>query len=84
MQKNINEELRAPKEESRRHLDCITLSIRAQINLVRSLLLIDGAHLCREEYKFLFNPGASFHPGQSADHLYDGSKHILSNLKLYI
>ena len=38
MQKNINEELRAPKEESRRHLDCITLSIRAQINLVRSLL----------------------------------------------
>ena len=38
MQKNMNEELRAPKEESRRHLDCITLSIRAQINLVRSLL----------------------------------------------
>ena len=42
MQRNINEELRAPKEESRRHLKCITLSIRAQINLVRSLLLIDG------------------------------------------
>ena len=84
MQKNINEELRAPKEESRRHLKCITLSIRAPINLVRSPLLIDGAHLRLGEYKFLFNPDDGFHLGQPADNLYDGSKHIPSNLKLYI
>ena len=84
MQLNINEELRAPKEESRRHLKCITLSIRAEINLVRSLLLIDGAHLCLGEYKFLFNHDDGFHLDWPADNLYDGSKHIPSYPKLYI